>query len=28
VPLRAGDSTDGGDRDLLPEYDEDLSVVG
>jgi hypothetical protein len=28
VPLRAGDSADGGDRDLLPEYDQELSVVG
>ena len=27
VPLRAGDSADGGDRDLLPEYDQELSVV-
>jgi len=28
VPLRAGDRADGGDRDLLPEYDQELSVVG
>jgi (1->4)-alpha-D-glucan 1-alpha-D-glucosylmutase len=28
VPLRAGDSADGGDRDLLREYDQELSVVG
>ncbi len=27
VPLRAGDRADGGDRDLLPEYDQELSVV-
>jgi (1->4)-alpha-D-glucan 1-alpha-D-glucosylmutase len=27
VPLRAGDSADGGDRDLLPEYDQELSVL-
>lgn len=28
VPLRPGDSADGGDRDLLPEYDQELSVLG
>ena len=28
VPLRPGDSADGGDRDLLPEYDQELSLVG
>src|SRR5262249_11310714 len=28
VPLRAGDRADGGDRDLLPEYDQELSVLG
>jgi (1->4)-alpha-D-glucan 1-alpha-D-glucosylmutase len=28
VPLRAGDRADGGDRDLLPEYDQQLSVLG
>ncbi len=27
VPLRFGDRADGGDRDLLPEYDQELSVV-
>jgi (1->4)-alpha-D-glucan 1-alpha-D-glucosylmutase len=27
VPLRAGDRAGGGDRDLLPEYDQELSVV-
>ena len=27
VPLRAGDRADGGDRDLLPEYDQELSVL-
>ena len=27
VPLRAGDRADGGDRDLLPEYDQELSLV-
>lgn len=27
VPLRLGDRADGGDRDLLPEYDQELSVV-
>ncbi|HEY3463087.1 MAG TPA: malto-oligosyltrehalose synthase [Gaiellaceae bacterium] len=27
VPLRTGDRADGGDRDLLPEYDQELSVV-
>jgi (1->4)-alpha-D-glucan 1-alpha-D-glucosylmutase len=27
VPLRFGDSADGGDRDLLPEYDQELSVL-
>jgi hypothetical protein len=27
VPLRPGDSADGGDRDLLPEYDQELSVL-
>jgi (1->4)-alpha-D-glucan 1-alpha-D-glucosylmutase len=27
VPLRAGDRADGGDRDLLPEYEQELSVV-
>jgi (1->4)-alpha-D-glucan 1-alpha-D-glucosylmutase len=27
VPLRPGDRADGGDRDLLPEYDQELSVV-
>jgi (1->4)-alpha-D-glucan 1-alpha-D-glucosylmutase len=26
VPLRFGDSADGGERDLLPEYDQELSV--
>jgi (1->4)-alpha-D-glucan 1-alpha-D-glucosylmutase len=26
VPLRVGDRADGGDRDLLPEYDQELSV--
>ena len=28
VPLRFGDSADGGDRDLLPEYDQELSLLG
>jgi (1->4)-alpha-D-glucan 1-alpha-D-glucosylmutase len=28
VPLRFGDGSDGGDRDLLPEYDQELSVLG
>jgi hypothetical protein len=29
VPLRAGDRADAGlERDLLPEYDQVLSVVG
>ena len=28
VPLRAGDSADGGDHDLLPEYDQELSLLG
>jgi (1->4)-alpha-D-glucan 1-alpha-D-glucosylmutase len=27
VPLRFGDRSDGGDRDLLPEYDQELSVL-
>jgi hypothetical protein len=27
VPLRAGDRADGGDRDLLPEYDQQLNVL-
>jgi (1->4)-alpha-D-glucan 1-alpha-D-glucosylmutase len=27
VPLRAGDRADGGDLDLLPEYDQELSVL-
>ena len=27
VPLRADDRADGGDRDLLPEYDQELRVV-
>ena len=27
VPLRFGDSSGGGDRDLLPEYDQELSVL-
>jgi (1->4)-alpha-D-glucan 1-alpha-D-glucosylmutase len=27
VPLRFGDSADGGDRDLLPEYPQELSVL-
>ncbi|HEY7421119.1 MAG TPA: malto-oligosyltrehalose synthase [Gaiellaceae bacterium] len=27
VPLRAGDRADGGDRDILPEYDQELSVL-
>jgi (1->4)-alpha-D-glucan 1-alpha-D-glucosylmutase len=27
VPLRPGDRADGGDRDLLPEYDQELSIV-
>jgi (1->4)-alpha-D-glucan 1-alpha-D-glucosylmutase len=27
VPIRAGDRADGGDRDLLPEYDQELSVL-
>jgi (1->4)-alpha-D-glucan 1-alpha-D-glucosylmutase len=27
VPLRPGDRADGGDRDLLPEYDQELTVV-
>jgi (1->4)-alpha-D-glucan 1-alpha-D-glucosylmutase len=27
VPLRSGDRADGGDRDLLPEYDQELSVL-
>ena len=27
VPLRPGDCADGGDRDLLPEYDQELSLV-
>jgi len=28
VPLRPGDSADGGDSDLLPEYDQELSILG
>jgi (1->4)-alpha-D-glucan 1-alpha-D-glucosylmutase len=28
VPLRFGDRADGGDRDLLPEYDQELTVLG
>ncbi len=28
VPLRPSDSADGGDNDVLPEYDQELSVVG
>jgi (1->4)-alpha-D-glucan 1-alpha-D-glucosylmutase len=27
VPLRPGDRADGGDRDLLPEYDQELTVL-
>jgi (1->4)-alpha-D-glucan 1-alpha-D-glucosylmutase len=27
VPLRAGDHADGGERDLLPEYDQELSIA-
>jgi (1->4)-alpha-D-glucan 1-alpha-D-glucosylmutase len=27
VPLRSGDRADGGDRDLLPEYDQELTVL-
>jgi (1->4)-alpha-D-glucan 1-alpha-D-glucosylmutase len=27
VPLRPGDSAGGGDRDLLPEYDQELSIL-
>jgi (1->4)-alpha-D-glucan 1-alpha-D-glucosylmutase len=27
VPLRFGDSSDGGNRDLLPEYDQELSLL-
>jgi (1->4)-alpha-D-glucan 1-alpha-D-glucosylmutase len=27
VPLRFGDRSDGGDRDVLPEYDQELSVL-
>jgi (1->4)-alpha-D-glucan 1-alpha-D-glucosylmutase len=27
VPLRAGERVDGGDRDLLPEYDQELSLL-
>src|SRR5262249_19630807 len=27
VPLRAGDRADGGDRDLLPEYDQEVSFL-
>jgi (1->4)-alpha-D-glucan 1-alpha-D-glucosylmutase len=27
VPLRAGDRAGGGDRDLLPEYDQELSIL-
>jgi hypothetical protein len=27
VPLRAGDRADGDVRDLLPEYDQELSVL-
>jgi (1->4)-alpha-D-glucan 1-alpha-D-glucosylmutase len=27
VPLRAGERADGGDRDLLPEYDQELSLL-
>jgi (1->4)-alpha-D-glucan 1-alpha-D-glucosylmutase len=27
VPLRFGDRADGGDRDLLPEYDQELSLL-
>ena len=27
VPLRPGERADGGDRDLLPEYDQELSVL-
>ena len=28
VPLRPGDRADGGGRDLLPEYDQELSLLG
>ena len=28
VPLRPAERADGGDRDLLPEYDQELSVLG
>jgi len=28
VPLRPGGHADGGDRDLLPEYDQELSILG
>jgi (1->4)-alpha-D-glucan 1-alpha-D-glucosylmutase len=28
VPLRPGDRADGGDQDLLPEYDQELTVLG
>ncbi len=28
VPLRLGDNAGGGDRDLLPEYEQELSVLG
>jgi hypothetical protein len=27
VPLRPGNRADGGNRDLLPEYDQELSVL-
>jgi hypothetical protein len=27
VPLRFGDRAGGGDQDLLPEYDQELSVL-
>jgi hypothetical protein len=27
VPLRPGDRADGGAHDLLPEYDQELSIV-
>jgi (1->4)-alpha-D-glucan 1-alpha-D-glucosylmutase len=27
VPLRAGERADGGDRDLLPEYDQEISLL-